>query len=106
MRLKPTRSCIARGSCSGPVGGVKTSVEVLKTSLGPRWLISAETEVIKVLLGLGDLDGTHAERIVVLPEADTLGGGTGPGAGQKTLELHITRFVDGRGMNMLIPMID
>lgn len=27
------------GSCSGPVGGAKTTVDVLKTSLGPRCLL-------------------------------------------------------------------
>jgi hypothetical protein len=41
----------------------------------------------------------------VLPEPDTLGG-AGPGAGRKTLGLRIALFVEGRGMKMLIPIID
>ena len=35
-----------------------------------------------------------------------LGGVAGPGAGQKTLGLCIALVVEGRGMNMLVPVID
>jgi hypothetical protein len=66
-----------------------------------------------VLLELGDFV-PHAGGIVILPEPDTPGGVAGPGAeagreaeaGRKTLGLRIALFDKGRGMNMLIPIID
>jgi hypothetical protein len=62
--------------------------------------VAAESEVIKVLLELGDfvrgLDGSHTGGVA----------GAGAGAGRTTLGLRIALFVEGLRMNIVIPIID
>ena len=78
--------------------------------LGAKVSVAAESEVIKVLLELGDfvrgLDRSHARGIIVLLEPDTLDGVVGPKAGRTTLGLRIALFVEALGMNTVIPIID
>ena len=56
--------------------------------LGAKVSVATESEVIKVLLELGDfvrgLDRSHAGGTIVLPEPDTLEGVVGPRAGHTT----------------------